>query len=889
MADCPTAGAPPLVADQRGRGRHPARPRAGGHGLRGQVQRPGPHEPPEPGRGAAGQGARAGLGAARRGCTCSAAVPRDRGPPLPAPHAAAGRGRGHRHLHRRPARAAGHHPAPARGPRPARCSSCSTCRSGFTRRWPSGSTRAACSPCARPRTASWWCAGSVLIAPAGRHMKIRRRGRGDAGLARRRAALGPAPALRRRAHGLRGQGATGARAWASSSPGWARTAWRACARSARRGARTLAESEETCVIYGMPKAAVEAGVVDRARAARPDGRRDPGGGVDSRGADSQGTPLSLTGNLEDLPLLDILQIVSFSKKTGYLSIRTEVGRGRDRLPGRLRGGRLQPGDARPSTRAHRQLPPESADAAASADRIERGARAAHPPARGPVQLQPDRGDRPRKVGARDISDETLPRGHQRPGAAARPGPRAWTRTAATRRRRWRRRSPSLADEPLDAEPPELVGPGAVRRAAGAEPLAEPEPLTEPPAGCRAARRAERPAGRRPLRRPPRGAAPRRPRPRPPRSRDPRPSSSWTTRTRSGASWPSASPRGGYNVVEAEDPDARRARRRAGWARPAIAVPARHRPRACPPRAAPRSRAGSRWCKRLWKMNLRPPVLLMAETLTPALQARARADGDRALRLQARPLQARPGAVRGRPARRSRTRSSPTSCPAGRAAPAVPPRPFRSRAARRSGAAATRAASAKAATAPAPPLPRPPTRCRASFEHAPARLEELRRCQDATQISALVMRVAREFFERGVLFLVKDEELRGLGGFGAAARDENARTSLVREIAIPLGEPSLFARRGRRAASRSSGPGRTSKWAPAPPGQDRPLPVGRLRPAAPAHATARRSPSSSATTRTAGAPLGRLDALDALRQPGRDRPRERVPAAQGPAPDAGRSD
>jgi two-component system chemotaxis response regulator CheB len=28
------------------------------------------------------------------------------------------------------------------------------------------------------------------------------------------------------------------------------------------GGRTLAESEESCVIYGMPKAAVEAGVVD---------------------------------------------------------------------------------------------------------------------------------------------------------------------------------------------------------------------------------------------------------------------------------------------------------------------------------------------------------------------------------------------------------------------------------------------------------------------------------------------------------------------------------------------------------------------------------------------------------------------------------------------------
>jgi len=32
----------------------------------------------------------------------------------------------------------------------------------------------------------------------------------------------------------------------------------------KAGGRTLVESEETCVIYGMPKAAIEAGVVDRA-------------------------------------------------------------------------------------------------------------------------------------------------------------------------------------------------------------------------------------------------------------------------------------------------------------------------------------------------------------------------------------------------------------------------------------------------------------------------------------------------------------------------------------------------------------------------------------------------------------------------------------------------
>src|SRR5712692_4131058 len=35
--------------------------------------------------------------------------------------------------------------------------------------------------------------------------------------------------------------------------------------------------------------------------------------------------MSLTGNLEDLPLLDIIQIVSFSKKTGYLTIRGDAG------------------------------------------------------------------------------------------------------------------------------------------------------------------------------------------------------------------------------------------------------------------------------------------------------------------------------------------------------------------------------------------------------------------------------------------------------------------------------------------------------------------------------------------------------------------------------------
>ena len=37
--------------------------------------------------------------------------------------------------------------------------------------------------------------------------------------------------------------------------------------------------------------------------------------------------MALQGNLEDLPLLDIVQIVTFSKKTGYLSIEMEGGEG----------------------------------------------------------------------------------------------------------------------------------------------------------------------------------------------------------------------------------------------------------------------------------------------------------------------------------------------------------------------------------------------------------------------------------------------------------------------------------------------------------------------------------------------------------------------------------
>jgi hypothetical protein len=77
-----------------------------------------------------------------------------------------------------------------------------------------------------------------------------------------------------------------------------------------------------------------------------------------------------------------------------------------------------------------------------------------------------------------------------------------------------------------------------------------------------------------------------------------------------------------------------------------------------------------------------------------------------------------------------------------------------------------------------------------FEFLKRRLVELRAGGDANEIATLVMKVAREFFERSLLFVVKNEEARGLGGFGLAPRDETLNL-LARQLTIPLGEASLF--------------------------------------------------------------------------------------------------
>ena len=87
--------------------------------------------------------------------------------------------------------------------------------------------------------------------------------------------------------------------------------------------------------------------------------------------------------------------------------------------------------------------------------------------------------------------------------------------------------------------------------------------------------------------------------------------------------------------------------------------------------------------------------------------------------------------------------------------------------------------------------------------------ELRQGGDSNEIAMLVMKVAREFFERALLFVVKNDEARGLGGFGLAPREETLNL-LARQITIPLAEASLF-RDVARERHAFSGPPPADRW------------------------------------------------------------------------------
>jgi hypothetical protein len=198
-------------------------------------------------------------------------------------------------------------------------------------------------------------------------------------------------------------------------------------------------------------------------------------------------------------------------------------------------------------------------------------------------------------------------------------------------------------------------------------------------------------------------------------------------------------------------------------------------------------------KRLWKMNLRPPVLMMTESLNQSLRLRARQMGVQFFvfkptlsKLNARQFEADLSAF------------------AAKLVADVLPKLAEVAPARPASRAQKKGSSSDAAEAgpPSADAARP-------FEFLRRRLQELRQGGDANQIAALVMKVAREFFERSILFVVKNDEARGLGGFGLAPREETLNL-LARQVTIPLGEASVFGDVARERRT-FSGPPPADRW------------------------------------------------------------------------------
>ncbi len=91
----------------------------------------------------------------------------------------------------------------------------------------------------------------------------------------------------------------------------------------------------------------------------------------------------------------------------------------------------------------------------------------------------------------------------------------------------------------------------------------------------------------------------------------------------------------------------------------------------------------------------------------------------------------------------------------------------------------------------------------------AMLSELTNPDAHGQIALLILRFASELMRRAVLFLVKDDEVAGLGQFGIELT-EDVPDRRVRAIRIPTAEPSIFAEALRRRAP-YKGPLGEGRW------------------------------------------------------------------------------
>lgn len=448
--------------------------------------------------------------------------------------------------------------------------------------------------------------------------------------------------------------------------------------------------------------------------------------------------MSLTGNLEDLPLLDIIQIVSFSKKTGYLTIRTEHGEAaivfRDGFVVASFAWNSPPFDPRAAA-----LPGDKR-AGLIRNRIEMALEQLIRLREGQFSFSLT-DDTPRMVGGRDIVAETMEHGIN---------PQELLLDLA-RGIDEDRRDSSAALEASFAQPEEE--PAA---AAAAEPPAAPRPEPEPVP-------VEAPPARAPV--PPAIPAA-------PAATDAIKAillvdDEADVRRILADRFVEA----GYDVIEAEDPDEalKKASRLGKSEVPFMLVT----DLGMPTSGGSSFQGGFEIVKRLWKMNLKPPVLMMTDSLSGALKARAK-------QMSISSFVFKPGLSK----LDSKQFEADMRAFAGKILKDVLPRLSRA------GAPQPAARTAKAAPVPGPPQTVTAEELSREFSILQRHLEELRRSVDPTHVSQLVMKVSREFFERGVLFLVKNEQVRGLGGFGPAPKSESLNL-LVRDITIPLAEPSLF--------------------------------------------------------------------------------------------------
>jgi CheY-like chemotaxis protein len=517
--------------------------------------------------------------------------------------------------------------------------------------------------------------------------------------------------------------------------------------------------------------------------------------------------LALQGNLEDLPLLDIIQIVSFSKKTGYLHVRMEGGDGaivfREGLVVSAFTANSPAADPRLAT-----LAPGARDTAVrrrlgfALDELARLREGAFG-----FELTDAV---PETVGKRDIRLETLVGGinpQEMLLALAQGMDDDRAQSAAAVEASFATPSEGVVAAELAALVPPVVPSDAVRTALAEEPR---DPAPAPPSSSLGEFQAPpvahagdtRPVTRvvRPNDTSPSLAAP----PRVPVAEPPAeaPAATPPPTEPPGAQPPAAVvaaaelPRAartillvddeqdvrevlarhfgaaGFEIVEGGDPE--EAAKLAARLRTEDKLFVLVTDLGMPASGGASFQGGFEVVKRLWKMNLRPPVLMMTESLNQSLRLRARQMGVQSFvfkptlsKLNARQFEADLSAFAGKLVRDvlpqlaevallKQPQARPARKPEARAAEAAP--------------------VAEGAARP--------------FEFLKRRLVELREGGDANEIATLVMKVAREFFERALLFLVKNEEARGLGGFGLAPREETLNL-LARQLTIPLGEPSLF--------------------------------------------------------------------------------------------------